>query len=79
MAVQRRSVRADLDPARRHPGRAGPLAGGGGDSGFDFTAIGTPRADALAATRRFTDRDPLLGVMWRSAPTGAEVMLDRAD
>ncbi|MFD9083810.1 hypothetical protein [Streptomyces erythrochromogenes] len=57
---------------------AGPLADGGGDSGFDFAAIGTPRADALAATRRFIDQEPLLGVMWRSAPTGAEVTLDRA-
>ncbi|WP_157879787.1 hypothetical protein [Streptomyces yangpuensis] len=57
---------------------AGPLADGGGDSGFDFAAIGTPRADALAATLRFIDQEPLLGVMWRSAPTGAEVTLDRA-
>ncbi len=57
---------------------AGSLADGGGNSGFDFAALGTPRADALAATRRSIEQDPLLGAMWRSAPTGAEVTLDRA-
>ncbi|MEU5959035.1 hypothetical protein [Streptomyces sp. NPDC047525] len=52
---------------------------GGGDSGFDHTAIGEPRADALTATRRFIDQDPLLGAMWRSAPIDSEVTLYRAD
>ncbi|MEV4189990.1 hypothetical protein [Streptomyces toxytricini] len=51
---------------------------GGGDSGLDHAAIGEPRADALAA-RRFIDQDPPLSAMWRSAPIGIEVMLDRAD
>ncbi|MFB8077132.1 hypothetical protein [Streptomyces sp. NPDC056013] len=52
---------------------------GGGDSGFDHAAIGEPRADALAATHRFIEQDPLLSAMWRSAPVDIEVTLDRAD
>ncbi|MGW3327612.1 hypothetical protein [Streptomyces virginiae] len=51
---------------------------GGGNSGFDPAAIGEPRADALAATRRFIDQAPLLGAMRRSAPIDIEVTLDRA-
>ncbi|MGQ4421065.1 hypothetical protein ACN6LA_001683, partial [Streptomyces sp. SAS_269] len=51
---------------------------GGGNSGFDHAAIGKPRADALAATRRYIDQDPLLSAMWQSAPTDIEVPLDRA-
>ncbi|WP_326607331.1 hypothetical protein OG930_37780 [Streptomyces sp. NBC_01799] len=51
---------------------------GGGDSGFDHAAIGEPRADALAATRRFIEQEPLLSVMWRSAPIDIGVTLDRA-
>ncbi|MEU6366420.1 hypothetical protein ABZ876_11835 [Streptomyces sp. NPDC046931] len=51
---------------------------GGGNSGFDRAAIGKPRADALAAIRRYIDQDPLLSVMWQSVPTDIEVTLDRA-
>ncbi|MFE6815392.1 hypothetical protein [Streptomyces sp. NPDC057677] len=51
---------------------------GGGDSGFDHAAIGELRADALAATHRFIEQDPLLSAMWRSAPVDIEVTLDRA-
>ncbi|MFD7396372.1 hypothetical protein ACFV60_15210 [Streptomyces virginiae] len=50
----------------------------GGDTGFDHAAIGAPRADALADTRRLIDRDPLLSAMWRSTPIDIEVTLDRA-
>lgn len=50
----------------------------GGDSGFDHAALGAPRADALAATRRLIDQDPLLSAMWRSTPIDIEVTLDRA-
>ncbi|MFF4898097.1 hypothetical protein [Streptomyces sp. NPDC001068] len=52
---------------------------GGGDSGFDHAAIGEPRADALAETRRFIDQEPILNAMWRSTPIGIEVMQERAD
>ncbi|MEU4150079.1 hypothetical protein [Streptomyces sp. NPDC026659] len=60
------------------PAWASLYISGGGDSGFDHAAIGRPRADALAATRRFIDQDPLLSVMWRSAPTDIDVTLHRA-
>lgn len=51
---------------------------GGGDSGFDHAAIGEPRAEALAGTRRFIDQHPLPSMMWRSTPIDIEVTLDRA-
>ncbi|MDV9193570.1 hypothetical protein R6L23_36095 [Streptomyces sp. SR27] len=51
---------------------------GGGDTGFVDAAIGKPRADALAATRRFIDEDPLLSALWRSAPIEIDVTLERA-
>ena len=54
-------------------------SGSDGNSGFDAAAIGEPRARALADTRRFIDQHPLLSMMWRSAPVGVEVTLDRAD
>ncbi len=60
------------------PAWAALHSGGGGNSGFDHAAIGKPRADALAATRRYIDQDPLLSAMWRSAPIDFEVTLDPA-
>lgn len=51
----------------------------GGNTGFDFAPVGGPRADALAATRGFIERHPLLGAMWRSAPATTRVRLERAD
>ncbi|MFB6824811.1 hypothetical protein ACFCXA_24900 [Streptomyces virginiae] len=50
----------------------------GGDSGFDHAAIGVPRAEALAATRRLIDQDPLLSAMWRDTPIDIEVTSDQA-
>ncbi|MFJ6408167.1 hypothetical protein ACIQK9_21870 [Streptomyces hydrogenans] len=50
----------------------------GGDSSYDHAAIGEPRADALTATRRSIDQDPLLSAMWQSHPIDIEVTLDRA-
>ncbi|MFJ4717542.1 hypothetical protein [Streptomyces luteogriseus] len=52
---------------------------GGGDSGFDHAAIGQPRANALAETRRFIDQVLSLSAMLRSAPIDIKVTLDRAD
>ncbi|MFE2309832.1 hypothetical protein [Streptomyces sp. NPDC059411] len=60
------------------PAWAGLHVSGAGDSGFDHAAIGGPRADALSATLRLIEQDPLLSAMWRSTPTHTEVTLDRA-
>ncbi|MFG2113757.1 hypothetical protein ACGFRB_14180 [Streptomyces sp. NPDC048718] len=63
-----------------NPAWAGLLGSdGGGDTGFDFAPLGSPRAEALADTRRFIDGHPVLSVMWRSTPVETGVSLGRAD
>ncbi|MBO1330869.1 hypothetical protein [Streptomyces sp. VRA16 Mangrove soil] len=58
------------------PGHQPVIAGG--DSGFDFAALGAPRAAALAALRRLVDWEPALSALWRAAPVSVEVTLDQA-
>ncbi|MFJ3617945.1 hypothetical protein ACIPSH_07280 [Streptomyces iakyrus] len=57
---------ADLDSLGHH------------DTGFDFDAIGSPRAMALGRIRRFIESHPQLAAIWRAEPIRSDLTLERA-